>query len=87
MALSGIGFNIMKNSFILYYLIGFPIMTSLTYLASMYNIVSLIDLMNVLMYVYAWGFLLVGVVFLSYVQEWTMDLIEKVKKMDWGFDD
>lgn len=87
MVLSGLAFNIVEKSFIIYYLIGFPIMLMVTNLASTYNIVAIIDLMKVLMYIYAWGFILVGVVFLSYVQEWAMDLIELIKKMDWGLND
>ena len=87
MVLSGLTFNIMKNSFIIYYLIGFPIVMLVMNLTFIYNVGILFDLMKILMYVYAWGFLLVGVVFLSYVQEWTMDLIEQIKKMDWGLDD
>ncbi len=87
MVLSGITFNLMKNSFIIYYLIGFLIMSTVTSLAWSYNIIALIDIMKVLMYIYGWSFLLVGVVFLSYVQEWTMDLIEQITKMDWGFDE
>lgn len=86
LALSAIGYNLMKNSFIIYYLIGFPIMLIVTSLAWSYNIVSSLELMKVLMYIYASGFLIVGAVFLSYLQEWSMDAIDKFKKMDWGLD-
>lgn len=85
-SLSAIGYNIMKNSFIVYYILGFPIMVMLTTMAWKYNIVDSLELMKVLMYMYASGFILVGAVFLSYVQEWSMDAMDRIKNMGWGLD-
>lgn len=87
MVLSALTFNLMKHSFLIYYLIGFPIMMMATNLAFIYNVGVLFDLMKVLMYIYAWGFIIVGLAFLSYVQEWAIDMLEKIKDMDWGFDE
>lgn len=84
MILSALTFNIMKNSFIIYYLIGFPIMMIATSLSFSYNVNVLSGLMKVLMYIYGWGFALVGLAFLGYVQEWASDLIQRVEEMDWG---
>jgi len=86
MTFSALVFNIMKNKFIIYYLIGFPIMLVVTALSFAYNINTLFALMKVLMYIYAWGFILVGLAFLGYVQEWAMEMLERVRDIDWGID-
>lgn len=86
MVLSAIVFNIMKNVFIIYYLMGIPIILILNDLTYTYNIAGLILFMNVLLFIYLIGLLIVGIVFLSYVQEWAAEMWDLVKEMDWGIE-
>lgn len=84
MVLSALVFNIMKNVFIIYYLMGLPILMIVQNITYAYNITSLITFMNVLLLIYTVGIVIVGLVFLSYVQEWSMNMINLVREMDWG---
>lgn len=82
--LSALLYNIMKNIYIIYYLLGLPIMLIIMDLAYIYNIESIITLISVFFYIYLIGIIIVGIVFLSYVQEWMMMMMDMVKNMDWG---
>lgn len=84
MVLSALLYNTMKHTFMIYYLIGLPIIMIAQNLTYAYNITSLIAFMNVLLFIYTIGILIVGLVFLSYVQEWIVNAIELIKDMDWG---
>lgn len=86
MVLSAILYNIMKNIYMIYYLIGLPIMIILANITRVYNISGLIIFMDSLLLIYTIGILIVGLVFLSYVQEWIAETIELVKNLDWGIE-
>lgn len=86
MILSAMTYNLMKNSFIIYYLIGLPIFMIITNLTYAYNITGLIVFMNSVLLIYTIGIILVGLVFLSYVQEWAINMIDLVRNMDWGIE-
>ena len=77
----------MKNVYIIYYLMGLPIFLILMDLAHIYNISVIITPMIVFFYIYLVGILIVGIVFLSYVQEWIHEMMELVKDMDWGIEE
>lgn len=85
-SLAAIGFNIMKNSFIIYFILGLPIMLILMDLVFIYNITSITLYMQVLLYLYIVLVMVLGVVFLSYVQEWFMDFIKMIEDIDWGME-
>jgi len=84
--LAGLLYNIMKNTYMIYYLIGLPIVMILANLTYVYDISSLVLFMNSLLLVYTVGILIVGLIFLSHVQEWISDMIELVRSLDWGID-
>jgi len=86
LVLSSIGYNVMKNSFIIYYLLFLPILLILIEISSNYILLDSLELFKAIFIVYSVGIILVGIVFLSYIQEWFMDLLEKVKNMEWGFE-
>lgn len=86
MVLSAIGYNLMKQTFIIYYMIGFPIVLMLQNTAWKYNLTAITGMMDVLLYIYTWGFIFVGLVFLSYLQEFIMKMLDMVKNMEWGFE-
>jgi len=84
LVLSALVFNIMKNSYIIYYLIGLPIIILVTDMATTYNLATVVSILHALLVIYLIGVVLVGLVFLSYVQEWISDLIKLVSDMGWG---
>lgn len=86
LVLSALFYNIMNNVFIIYYLIGYPIILIIANLTYVYNIEGFIAIMNVLLYIYTIGIIIVGIVWLSYVQEWAAKMWELVKDMNWGID-
>ena len=85
--LSALLYNIMKNIYIIYYLMGLPILLILMDLARVYNIAVIITPMIVFLYIYIGvGVPVVGIVFLSYVQEWMKTMMDLVENMDWGIE-
>lgn len=84
LVLGALLYNIMKNVFIIYYLIGLPIFLILANITYTYNIAGLILFMDVMLFVYIIGITVVGLIFLSYVQEWIAEMWDLVKDMDWG---
>ena len=85
-SLAAMSFNIMKNLFIIYFMLGLPIMLILVDLVFIYNITSIATYMKVLLYIYIALVSVLGVVFLSYVQEWFMDFIKMIEDIDWGIE-
>ncbi len=85
-SLAAMSFNIMKNVFIIYFILGLPIMLILVDLVFIYNITSIATYVQVLLYIYIVLVMVLGVVFLSYVQEWFMDFIEMIEDTDWGIE-
>jgi len=83
---SSIWYNLMKNCYIIYYLLGLPIIILTTTMANSYNLTSIVEILKVFMIVYLVGLTLVGIFFLGQVQEWFMDLLNKVRDMEWGIE-
>lgn len=81
---SSIGYNLMKNAFVIYYLIGLVVLVIITDFVYMANIVSIVQFMPSVLVIYSVGIIIVGIYFFGYVQEWLMDLLNKIKDMDWG---
>lgn len=84
MVLSSMAYNSTKHIFMIYYLIGLIIIMIVADIILTYNITSLIDLISAILLIYTIGILIVGIVFLSYVQEWVMDIVEQIRNLDWG---
>jgi hypothetical protein len=82
--ISSIGYNVLKNKFIWYYLFGLPLMLIITDISYTFGVSSMIDLMKILLAIYWYGFLLVGIFFFGYLQEWVMQIIDEIKSMDYG---
>jgi hypothetical protein len=81
---SGIGYSFLKNMFVIYYSLGFIILNLVADVSFTYNISSIYSVMKSLVFLYAWGFTLVGILFLSKVQEWIMYYIDALKEKEWG---
>ncbi len=84
MTISMVGYNLMKNTFGIYYLIGFPIIIILTDIVLTYNVVALVGLMTISMYVYAWGVLLIGLMLGGKLQEFIHTIKEDGENLMWG---
>ena len=84
--LGSLGYNFIKNSFILYYLVGLPIIITLTDLSNLYGLDNLTNLFKTIVVFYFVGIIILGVVFLGYIQEWFMDLLNNIKDMEWGIE-
>jgi hypothetical protein len=82
--LSSIGYNVMKNKFIWYYLFGLPILLLVTDIAFTFGVDSMIELLKIVLAIYYWGFLLVGVAFFGFVLEWFARIVDEIKSMDFG---
>lgn len=82
--LNAISYNIFKEKFVCYYLLGIPIMIMITQLAYVSDIFIVSQLLNVLSSIYLWFSVIVAIVLFSHVQEWIVNLIENIKDMDWG---
>jgi len=81
---SSIGYNLMKNAFVIYYLIGLAALVIITDFAYMASIVSITELMPSVLAIYSVGIIIVGIYFFGYVQEWLMNLLNQIRDMDWG---
>jgi hypothetical protein len=86
LVLSSIAYNIMKNIYIIYYLIGFPLILIILDISYKFGITSMVDILQTFLFVYVIGALVVGIYFFGYAQEWLMDLLNKVNNMDWGIE-
>lgn len=80
----GIGYSFLKNMFVIYYSLGFIILNLVADVSFTYNIQSIYSVMKSLVFLYAWGFTLVGLLFLSKIQEWIMYYIDALKEKEWG---
>lgn len=84
LVLSSITYNIVKNKFVLYYLLGIPLILLVTDLTNLANIGILSQFMKVISSIYLWLAIIIGLFFAGYAQEWFMDLLDKVRDLDWG---
>jgi hypothetical protein len=85
--LSSVAYNLMKNTFGIYYLFGFPIILIVADIILNYNVESMIGLVTNLVYIYAWGSILVGVMFFGQLQEFIVTILEDFKNIQWGMNE
>ena len=84
LVLSSITYNIMKNSFVIYYILILPILLLIMNIAYTSSNVSMIQFLPALIVVYFVGFIIIGIYFFGYVQEWIMNLLEEFRNSNWG---
>ena len=85
-SLAAIGYNIMTNRYIIYFLLGLPIMLMMMDLVYIFNITSIVLYMKSLLYLYIVLVMALGVLFLGFLQEWFMGFIEDIQNINWGID-
>jgi hypothetical protein len=81
--LFSIWFNLIKNAYVFYYLIGMVIMYLILQMAVFYSF-EVIVLVETIVGVYYYCAIIIGLIFFSYIQEWIVDIYNKVKDMNWG---
>jgi len=86
MVLGTIGYHIAKSKFIIYYLIGLPIILVVTEASLLYNLEAFHTVLQNFLIVYVIGVVIVGIVFLSHIQEWFLDLLKMIQDNDWGIE-
>lgn len=84
MVLSSIGYNLLKHKFVIYYLLGIPIIVLISQLTSLFNIAILINFTKILNSLYIWSAIIVGLYFFGMLQEWLKGLWDKLSDMSWG---
>jgi len=52
----------------------------------MYSLVGFHTVLQNFLIVYVIGVVIVGIVFLSYIQEWFLNLLNMVRDLDWGIE-
>lgn len=82
--LSSIGYNLVKNSLLVYYLLIFPILTILLNLISSFSVGALSSMTDLMLTLYGVGLVIVGLVFLGRLQQFIAEMIDLVKDKEWG---
>lgn len=82
--ISSIGYNLMKNAFIWYYLFCLPIILLVTDIAYTFDVQSMIELLKIILAIYYYGFIVVGLFFFGYLQEWIVQIADQIKSLDFG---
>ncbi len=84
--ISSIGYNLLKNKFIWYYLLGLPIILMITNVSFIFDVESMVGLMKVILAIYYFGFLLVTVFFFGYLQEWVSNILNLMRDREFGIE-
>lgn len=77
-------YNIKKNAYVLYYLLGFMIFIIVYDITEVFNLISVLPIFSILLSLYTWGSLLVVMVFFGQAQEWIKEWLEEVQNINWG---
>jgi len=82
--LSGMMYNLVKDSFLLYYLLGWPILLLLKNIVTSFGMTSISGIFNGVFILYTVGLLAVVVLFFGKAQEFIMGIAEEAKLARWG---
>lgn len=84
LALSSVGYNLIKNKIGVYYILGFPIILILVDIVTSYQVVTLITLFENLLFVYSLGVVIIAFLFFGMLQEFIKGLIDDITDDSWG---
>lgn len=76
-------YNLKRNAYALYYLIGLTIIFMLGDIAAFYNL-ALLPLIGILLNLYSWGTVIIAMVIFGNIQEWIFEWKEKLEQIKWG---
>jgi len=81
---SGIAYSFAKESFMTYYLIGWPIVLIMRGFVETFRLTTLTGIMDAIFIIYAIGFAIVGILFFGKLQEFVLGLVDEANDSDWG---
>jgi len=81
---SFIFYSLAKSSFMIYYLLVFVIIMLLSDIIFMFNVISLIPVIEKIVLLYSFGIVAIGFLFIGKGQEMIMNLLEDIKNANWG---
>lgn len=82
--LASVGYFFVKESFMVYFLLLFPIIVLIINLITAYNLGSMDFLVNILMIFYSIGVLIAGVLMFGKFQQFVVDRMEEITNSKWG---
>jgi len=84
--LAGIGYSFMKDSFLIYYLLGWPLLIMVNDIAFTFGLESIYNLLTVCIDLYSVGLFFVGLIFIAGAWQILLELWDKFQNMKWGVD-
>lgn len=84
--LNSIAYNSLKNAWFWYYVIMLLVLMLVTDLAYNFNVISIYYTLEIILSLWTWGLILVGIVIFSYVQEFLVKLWEDLNDQGWGIE-
>ena len=82
--LSGMMYNLIKDSFLMYYLLGWPILLLLKNIVTSFGMTSISGIFDGVFILYTIGLLAVVILFFGKAQEFIMGISEEAKLARWG---
>lgn len=83
-SIASVPYTLMKNVFVLYFLIGFPIIFLVTDLITYFNISSIAYIFEIAARIYTVGMVLPGLIILSDGIKMVRDLYDNIQNKNWG---
>jgi len=83
-ALSCVAYGLVKDSFIVYYLLGWPILLLVQNIITVFGITSIATIFTSMLILYGVGFFAVVALMFGHGQEFIMGLAKEVKSIRWG---
>lgn len=85
--LSGLAYTIVKEKFILFYLLGFPVLMLFLELYTNYQLTFLSGLADAIISIYFVGLVIVGLIFFGKIQEFLVKIKDDIDDGNWGFNE
>jgi len=79
-------YSLAKDSFLIYYLLVFIVITLLSDIIFMFNVISLIPIIEKVVMLYSFGIIAVAFLFIGKGQEMVMNLVDDIKNSNWGIE-
>jgi hypothetical protein len=77
-------YSLAKDSLLIYYSLVFIVIMLLSDIVFMFNVISLIPIIEKIVFLYSLGIIAVGFLFIGKAQEFIMKLIDDLKDANWG---
>lgn len=83
-ALAGIPYTFMKDIYLVYYLLGFPILFLITDLIVVFNILSIAYMLDIFFKIYTVGMVIPGIALLGDMVRILQEIWENIQNQNWG---